>query len=211
MARLAHYFLRDEASDGGAGGGTGSTSTATADPATATATTTDEAPDDAEQALGDAGKKALRAEREARKAAERRAQDAERERDDLRTATQSEQEKAINDAKKTAATEERSKWEGLIRRTRVESALTTAGCIDPSVASLAPDFADLKVTDTGTVEDMDSVIESFKKAHPSLFAAKAPGGSADQGVKPNDNKGKPKTLEESVMAEIEAQRSGRSA
>lgn len=208
MARLTHYFLRDAVSDGGGSGGSGGTSTATTDePAKGTPDATTDG-DGAESALGDAGKKALKAERDARRDAERRAQAAEKERDDLRAATQSDSEKAINEAKKAAAAEERGKWEGLIRRTRVESALTAAGCIDPSLASLAPDFADLKVTDTGLVEDMDSVIEKFKTAHPRQFAATAPSGSADQGVKPNDNK-RPKTLEESVAAEIERQRTGK--
>jgi len=208
MTRL-HYWLRDEASDGGASSGTGGTDAAkTDDSAKDTGKAATE--DSAEAALGDAGKKALKAERDARKEAERRAAAAEREAEELRTANQTEQEKAISEAKKTAAAEERGKWEGLIRRTRVESALTTAGCIDPALASLAPDFADLKVTDMGTVDEMDSVIEKFKEAHPTLFAARAAGGSADQGVKPNNTTKKPASLEEAVSAAIAAQQ-GRSA
>lgn len=206
MARLTHYFPREDADGGTTSAGGSSAATTDATSKDAANSTTD---DSGEAALGDAGKRALKAERDARREAERRAAAAEKERDDLRTATQSESEKAINDAKKQAATEERQKWEGLIRRTRVEAALATEGCIDPALAALAPDFADLKVSDTGMLDGLDSTIEAFKKAHPRQFAATAPSGSVDQGVKPADNTKKPKTLEESVLAAIQGQ--GRSA
>lgn len=209
MVRQAHFYLRDAVGDGdGATAGSGaSAATSDAPSKGATDSTTD---DSAEAALGDAGKRALKAEREGRRDAERRAAAAEKERDDLRAATQSESEKAVTEARKQAATEERQKWEGLIRRTRVESALIAAGALDPDLAAMAPEFADLKVSDTGQLDGLDSVIESFKKAHPRQFAATAPSGSVDQGVKPNnDSHKKPVSLEDAVAAAIQAQ-TGRS-
>lgn len=208
MARisLARHFSdqSDGGESGGAGGGTSDTTPDTS--ATDTSKANDDKQNsDAEAALGDAGKKALKEERDARRDAERRARAAEGELESLRTANQTEQEKALSTARKEAATEERSKWEGLIRRTRVESALTAAGCIDPALASLAPEFHDLKVNDTGSVDGLDEVIETFKAGHPRQFAAMAPGGSADQGIKPNNNEKRPASLDEAIAAHFSAQ------
>jgi flagellar biosynthesis GTPase FlhF len=183
MARLSlPLHFSDSTDDGGepTGGAGGSKAATKEEPAKGTNEATD---DSAEAALGDAGKRALTAERQARREAERRAAEAEREAESLRSANQTEQEKAVAEARKEAAREERTKWEGLIRRTRVESALQAAGCIDPDLASLAPEFTNLKVTDQGMVEDIDSVIESFKEAHPRQFAATAQTGTVDQGVR----------------------------
>jgi hypothetical protein len=155
----------------------------------------DTKPDEGE--LGDAGKAALTAERKARRDAEARATAAEKERDALKTATQSESEKAISDAKKEAATEADAKWAGLIRRTKVEAAIAALGG-DPVLAD-SREFADLKVTDTGDVEELTATVDAFKAAHPTLFTARVPGGSADQGAKPPGGQ-KPATLQEAVEA-----------
>lgn len=140
--------------------------------------------------LGDAGKKALDQERAARRAAERRAREAEAEAERLRGATQTEQEKAIDDAKKTAAAEERIRWESRAIRAESKSALAAAGAGDVAVAVAAflDENRDLKVNDQGEIDDLDATVQAFKKAHPTLFTARVPGGSADQGAKPPADK-----------------------
>lgn len=188
---LLGLFDGDGGGDAGTAGTTDGGSTKSSDSATKTdagtktdtATKTDATADD----LGEAGKRAIAEERKQRRAEKDRADAAEAELQRLRDATQSESEKAVNDAKKAGASEERAKWEGLIRRTRVESALTAAGCNDAAIASLASDFTDLKITDTGDVEDLTATVESFKTAHPTLFTARVPSGSADQGARPNSD------------------------
>lgn len=177
--------------DAGAGEGAGGSGSATP-PATPAATGDGDGAADADgdEPLGDAGKKALAEERAARKAAERRAKAAESERDQLKTAGQSEQEKAIEEAKKAAATEERSKWETRTIRAEAKSALAAIGAGDVAVAVAAflDENRDLKVTDNGDVEDLDTTVKAFKQAHPTLFTARVPGGSADQGAKPPSDK-----------------------
>ena len=130
----------------------------------------------AEAQLGDAGKRALdtmkaekRAEAEARKAAEEE-RDALRSRlETLENASKSDQEKAIAAARKEGESAATEKWAGIIRATRVESALVAAGAIDPGLAALAPEFTALKVADDGTVADLESTVEAFKTAHPNQF------------------------------------------
>lgn len=116
----------------------------------------------------------------------------------LEAANQTETEKAINAAKKEATTAERARWEGVIRAARVETALSAAGCTDPSVAALARDFSGLKVNDNGDVENLTETVQAFKDAHPTLFTARVPGGQIDQGVQPDSDK--PRTYEEAVTA-----------
>lgn len=150
----------------------------------------------------------LARERDKRQAAEseaKRLQGVEGELQKLREASQSESEKAINDAKREATTEERGKWEGVIRQTRVESALIAAGCTDPEIVSRASVFADLKVTDQGAVEALTETVETFKTAHPTLFTARVPGGSADQGRRPDTDQ-KPTSLEGALEAHYSGSR-----
>jgi hypothetical protein len=189
----------------GADGGSGDPGAddSTKDDAAAGAKPAGAKPDTKDEPLGDGGKAALEAERVRARNEKKRADTAEAELQRLRDATQSESEKAINDAKKEAAAEERSKWVGVIRQTRVESALTAAGCSDPSIVSRATEFAELNVTDTGEVEGLTATVDAFKAAHPTLFTARVPSGSADQGVKPTDDK--PRTYEEAVQAALAAQ------
>lgn len=156
-------------------------------------------PEPKDEPLGEGGKAALVKEREQRAAEKKRADAAEAELTKLREATQSESEKAINEAKKQATAEERNKWTGVIRQTRVESALMAAGCNDPSIAALAREFTDLKVTDEGDIENLTATVEAFKKSHPTLFTARVASGSADQGAKPT-GPNRPQTLESALDA-----------
>lgn len=178
--------------DAGGGGDAGADGSAAATRAGAAGDGSDAAAtkDEDDEPLGDAGKKALAEERAARKAAERRAKAAESERDQLKTAGQTEQEKAIEEAKKAAAAEERTKWEARTIRAEAKSALAAigAGDVGVAVAAFLDENRDLKVTDGGDVEDLDATVKAFKQAHPTLFTARVPGGSADQGARPPSDK-----------------------
>lgn len=138
-----------------------------------------------DDALGDSGKRALEAERTARKAADDRAKSAEKERDELKAATQSDTEKAIAQAKKDGATETLTRVQAQIRRSEVRTALTAAG-ITATVLDLAvraDEFAALTVNDEGEVEALGAAVEAFRKAHPDLFTKPAQAGTADGGVR----------------------------
>jgi hypothetical protein len=119
--------------------------------------------------LGDAGKRALDSERDARVAAETQARDATKELEKLRKASQSEQEKALDEARGEGWT----KAAGLVRRAEVRRALTAAGCRFVDLASKADEFANLEVTEDGTVKDLDKVIDRFKAATPAAFGEPA--------------------------------------
>lgn len=134
-----------------------------------------------DDALGEAGKRALQAEREARKAAEDARKAAERELETLRAATQTDQEKALAAARKEGATEATQKAEAKVRRSEVRRALASAGCSDVELAAIAPDFASLAVTDDGEVDGLAKAIEAFKGAHGSLFGTRSV-GSPDAGT-----------------------------
>lgn len=154
-------------------------------------------------ALGDAGKRILAEARRAAKEAEDRARAAEAERDALRTATQSEQEKALEAARKEAAAEVRTTFESRIRRSEIRTALTAAGisATELDLASAAPEFARLRVTDDG-VDGLTEAVTTFKALHPTLFAKPAP-PVADLGGGPRGQSGTP-TLRQQIAAAEEA-------
>lgn len=184
--------------DGGAGGSAGNSQPpATGDGQPPPASGDGDAKEGEDQ-LGDAGKRAIKAERDRATAEKRRADAAEAELQKVRAANQSEQEKAISDARKEGYDEATTKYEGLIRRATVESALTAAGSQDAAIASLAPDFATLAVNpDTGEVAGLDEAVKTFKAAHQTLFTARVASGSADQGAKP-PAQNRPSSLEDAV-------------
>jgi hypothetical protein len=161
----------------------GATPSQTTPVSPATGTPADDTPatGDAEAMRTDAGKQALEQERTARRDAEKRARDFEKELTDLRKAGLSEQERAVAEARDAGRNEVLSKAQEITRRAEVRRALTVAGCSDPELARLAPDFTELAVTDEGDVPELDKAISTFKAAHPSLFVAKAP-GSFDTGT-----------------------------
>lgn len=210
-------FFPDGGDAGGDGGGAAATPGTTTPPATGSgdagaASTGDAGTPPAttvggDEPLGEGGKRALEAERAARKAAEQRAKALETERDTLKTATQSEQEKAIDAAKKAAAAEERTKWEGRTLRAESKGALAAAGAadVDVAIAAFLDQHPDLKVTESGDVEDLDATVKAFKQKHPTLFTARVPGGSADQGAKPPTDK-RAASLEEAYERHYAPQR-----
>ena len=135
--------------------------------------------------LGDAGKATLTKIRGERDAAEERAKAAEAELAKLRTASQTEAEKALAEAKRAGETEASARFEPMIRRTRVELALAAAG-VGPKLVPLvarADEFAALKVED-GAVKGLDEAIAAVKAANPDWFTAQPgrPSGSIDLGA-----------------------------
>lgn len=149
--------------------------TQTPQPASATpaaSTTQPTQPATGEESLGESGKKILAEARRLAKEAEDRAKAAETERDQLKASTQSDAEKALEAARKEAATGVKTEYEGRIRRAEVRRALTAAGIAESELdlASSAPEFAKLKVTDSGDVEGIGDVVKAFQTAHPNLFA-----------------------------------------
>lgn len=105
-------------------------------------------------------------------------EEAERQRSE---AALSDQERAIAKAKEEARTEVLTKAQQMVRRSELRRALTSAGCTDLELATLAPAFADLAVDDDGNVADLDKAVAAFKTGHPTLFAGRAP-GSFDTGT-----------------------------
>lgn len=150
----------------------GQSAPATSSPVDATST---------DEQLGDAGKGALQAERKAARDATKRAEAAERELEALRAASLSDQEKAIDAARKEGAAAVTARADAIVRRSEVRRVLAQAGCIDVEVAAaaMAADFADLPVTESGDVEGIDKALTTFRNAHPALFTAKRATGSAD--------------------------------
>lgn len=202
---LRLLFDGDGASGDAGGAGDPPASDAKATPPPTGAKPADGAkPDAKDEELGEGGKAALAEERRQRAAERKRADAAETELLKLRDATQSESEKAVNDAKKEARAESDAKWSGVIRQVRVEGALIAAGCSDPAIASRATEFAELPISDTtGEVEGLTATVEAFKAAHSTLFTARVPGGDADQGVRAHDDK--PLTYEEAVTRQLAQQ------
>lgn len=166
---------------------------------------------DPESGLGDAGKKALRAERDrasaadkARKASDKRAADLEAELTKIRDGNKSEQEKALEAARKEAADAVRAEVTSELHRERVESALIRAAAnklTDPrdAVIHLAEG---VDVGDDGRPDEkaVASAIEQLLKDKPYLASgAGKPGGSLDQGAR-DPSKQKPGDLTSAIAA-----------
>lgn len=151
--------------------------------------------------LGEAGKRAIKAERDRAKAAESERDALKTRVDELENATRSDQEKAVADARKDAETVERTKWTDTIRNLRVEGALRDAGCTDPAIASKGSEFGRLKVADSGDVEGLTEAIEAFKAAHPTLFPSGRPQGDFGGGAR-SGSPAKPATLQEAITQQL---------
>ena len=142
--------------------------------------------------LGDAGKKALDAERKARKAAETAAKAAEKERDDIKTRlasleadAMSVSEKAIDAAKKESAdaarSEERTKWQKVVLDARVE-AKASQKLADPDYARLL-NLDGIEVDENGSIKgDLDGAIDALLKEKPALAARAGTRQEIDQGA-----------------------------
>jgi len=142
------------------------------------------APDDL-LALGDAGKRALDAMKAERNAAIAASKAAERELEQLRSASLSENEKAIAAARKAGADEVTERLHARVRRAEVKLALGRAGAMPSLIEDLAnaAEFAALVVDDTDQVTGLDDALKSHRSRVPDAYRAPAtPGpGSVDGG------------------------------
>ena len=142
-------------------------------PATATPATGDT------DVLGEAGKKAIAAERKAAKDAQDALRAAQAELEALKAAGLSETEKAIKEATNAATAAERAKWQTSIRSVRVEAALRVAGATNETLLELALRsdlIAGLTVDESGKVTDLDKAVEQLKRDIPEMFIQGGAGG-----------------------------------
>jgi hypothetical protein len=142
------------------------------------------APDDL-LALGDAGKRALDAMKAERNAAIAASKAAERELEQLRTASLSESEKAIAAARKAGADEVTERLHARVRRAETKLALARAGAVPSLIEDLAnaAEFAALVVDDTDQVTGLDDALKAHRSRVPDAYRTPtAPGpGSVDGG------------------------------
>ncbi|MEM9609936.1 MAG: hypothetical protein AAGA99_21125 [Actinomycetota bacterium] len=143
------------------------------------------ATDGGDEQLGEGGKRALDAERAARKAADDRAKKAEAELDKLRQAGLSDHEKAVAEAKKTGAAEASAKYAATILAAEVKAA--AASKVAPEAIDDLPRLLDLDPTelvgDDGTVDTarVKSAIDDAVKARPYLAPKSGSRQDPDQG------------------------------
>lgn len=133
-------------------------------------------PPSAEEALGDAGKAALEAERKARKDAERKLKAAEAAVEEARKAGLSEAERAVEDARKAAREETASAFKAKLAASALRAA--AAGKLaDPEDAIRFLDLSAISVDDDGEVDtkDLASMVDGLLKEKPYL-AGSAPAG-----------------------------------
>jgi hypothetical protein len=156
---------------GSAGANAGATPAAAA--GTKPAAADDSATDDS--TLGESGKAVLREARRAAKEADDRAKAAEAELQQLREAGQSDQDKAITQARREGAAERDAHWKARIRAAEVRGALRGGGIVDDEALELAlgaRQFRDLKVdSETGSIDGLPEAVESFRKTAPWAFKA----------------------------------------
>lgn len=123
--------------------------------------------------MGEAGTRALAVERKRADAAEKAAKALQARLEAVESASKTESEKAIEQARKEGASEAQGKANERIRRSEVRRALTSAG-VNPGLLDLAAkadEFGSLKVNDEGDVDGLDAAVEAFKKTMPDLFRA----------------------------------------
>lgn len=154
----------------------------TPDPKTPDPKTPD--PKDPDDGLGPAGLKALQTERAAREKAEKEARDAQSALDKLKASTQTDQEKAIEQAKLEGRTEASSAF--LERMTRTEIRVAAAGKMaDPGDAhALLGDLSRFTKNDEVDTKAIESAIDDLLKAKPYLASAGKAGSLPGGGKKP---------------------------
>lgn len=130
-----------------------------------------------DEPLGDAGKRALDSEREARRDAEARAKAAEK----LVKEANSERDKAIAEAKAEARREVLEEANGRLLRAEVKAA-ATGKFANPELAVKLLDLSEFKVADDGTVDTkaITAAIDKLLESDPYLKASTIT-GSADGG------------------------------
>jgi hypothetical protein len=154
--------------------------------------------------LGEAGKKAIAAERKAAKEAQDALKAAQDELEALRATTLTDQEKALNAAKREAAAEVSAKYDSKLIRADLRGRLKAAGMANDALVELAlksDAFAGVKLDEEGRVIDGDKLIEALKKETPELFAT--PAGPGNGTVTAGAQTGAPvppKDLESAILA-----------
>lgn len=185
-----------DATSTGAGGST--TPPAATDSAKPPATGDDAKPD-ADGMTSDAGREALRKERERAK----RAEDALA---DERAKHATDDEKRDASVKAAGAAEERAKWIGRLRAVEVRSALRAKGLTDEKqlgLAARAQEFADLEPGDDDAepFPGLAKVVDAFAKDYPALFAtADKPKPQPTRGIQAANGASGQKSLGDAIAA-----------
>jgi hypothetical protein len=155
-----------------------------------------------EPEIGEAGRRAIAAERKTAKEAQDALKAAQTELETLKAAGLSESEKAVKEATNAATAAERAKWQTSIRAVRVEAALRVAGATNETLLDLALRsdlITALKVDEAGKVTDLDKAVEQLKKDIPEMFVAPVPGGPT-RGAQPGPAPTGAKDLESAIAA-----------
>jgi hypothetical protein len=139
--------------------------------------------DEAVPELGDPGKRALDAERNARRAAERAVKEAQAELEKLREASLSETERAISQARREAREEATRDLNSRLVRAEAK-AVATGRLADPEDIVRYVDLSQFEVDENGNVDvkALNKEIDTLLKAKPYL-AAQRVGGDVDSGAR----------------------------
>lgn len=149
---------------------------------------------DADGMTTDAGRRALAAERDEKKRLQK-------ELDELRAKTQTEDEKRDASLKAAGGKERDEFWSARLRSTEVRSALRAEGLTndkDLALAVNASEFASLKVNEDGTIADLAKTITAFKADHPQMFAPPKATGQPTRGPQNGGDPERPKTLGQAI-------------
>ena len=155
-----------------------------------------------EPEIGEAGRRAIAAERKTAKEAQDALKTAQTELDALKAAGLSESEKAVKEATAAATAAERARWQTSIRAVRVEAALRVAGATNETLLDLALRsdlIAALKVDEAGKVTDLDKAVEQLRKDIPEMFGPATP-GAPTRGAQPGPAPTGAKDLESAIAA-----------
>jgi len=131
--------------------------------------------------IGEAGKRAIAAERQAAKDALARAKAAEDELETLKASTQTDHERALTAAKREAAAEVRATYEAKLIRADLRAKLGAAGVRSEALIELAlkaDTFSGAKLDDDGRVIDGDKLVAKLKDDAPEMFGS----GTASAGT-----------------------------
>lgn len=165
-------------------------SEATAEQATETEQTSqveETSTDEGTEALGDAGKQALDRMKADKKAAEARAKAAEAELDKLRNASKSEQEKAIDAARKEGESEATTRANDRLVRAEAKVLAATAKFRDPSdvIAQLGGQLKEIEVDGDGEVDAkaLKALVDKLAKDKPYLIdSGDSTASASDAGI-----------------------------
>ena len=206
-AREAGIGFEGESGGDAAASTTGAGSAAATAPAPGTTTTvamTAAPKPDADGMTTDAGREALRREREARKAAE----------DELtriKTANATDDEKREASIRTAAEKARDEHWAPILRTIAVQGALRAKGLTDEKALNLyarAPEFETLELGDdpAAPFPGLSRVIDAFVADYPALFATEKPKAApVTRGAQTANGADRPKSLGEALAQKLGAQ------